>query len=375
MCGFEVNTTKYIITVSTNALDDNALLTSVLYTINETGSTGTISGFEVGTTLRTVFEGVTAPETASLFTVYNADGSYASFKQINFDTVYVDVIASDRVFFEVTAQDGVTKMTYQLQPNSESTDAYVLSNVYDIDQSIALIKLVPDGINVSSFFNSLLPAPGSTLELQNNMGQIREMGSIYKDDKLIVTAQDGVTKKVYSLKMLSETALERMAFIYSDVYVVNLSAKNVKLPFGTEVDVADFASNIIVSTGATYVIQNADATAKTSGIMVAGDMIVVTSADGSVVNTYTVGFMVSSPIFKQGIIKMYPNPTTGDVKIYGVQPGNNIAIYNTDGRKVTSFRASSILESTSLHQHPNGMYFMVVDNGSQVVGRFKLVKK
>jgi hypothetical protein len=370
-----LNTTKYVITVALDALDNNAVLTSSVYTIDLSTTPATISGFSPGTPLKTVYDGVKAPETASLFTIYNADGTYSSFKQINFDTIYVDVVATDRSFFEVVAQNGTTKITYQLQPTSSASDAYVLSNVYDIDQEAALIKLILDGSNVTAFFNSLIPAPGATMELQNNMGQKREMGTIYVDDKLVVTAMDGVTKKVYSLKMLSETAQERRAFAFSTKYTVSQNALSIKVPFSAEISVNEFIENIYVSTGASFVLQNANDTDKTSGNIVAGDKIKVTSADGSNTRIYVIGFLVSSPIFKQGVVKVYPNPTSGEIRFLGVKPGNNVTVYNSAGSKIMTFKVINEFENISLDQQPSGLYFIMVNDGRQVIGRSKLIKK
>ncbi|HQN93406.1 MAG TPA: T9SS type A sorting domain-containing protein [Prolixibacteraceae bacterium] len=368
------NTTKYIINVAENALDDNALLTSTVYQIDVTDNTGTITGFAPGTLLKTVFNGVTAPETASLFTVYNADGTYASFKNMTVDTFLVDVVATDMVFFEVLAQNGVNKITYQLLPNSTQSDAYVLSNDYMVDQTSGVISLIPDGINVTAFMNMLIAAPGATMELQNNMGQVREMGTIYVDDKLVVTAADGTTTKVYTLKMYSETVAARRAFAYSDEYLVNQTKLTITLPYGTEISISDFADMIYLSAGATFVVKNSDGSAKESGNLAKGDKIVVTSEDGTKTRTYTIAFAVSAPVVKQGNMKVYPNPTTGDVKITGIESGNLVTIFNTSGSRIASFKAASSFEQTAI-EGPSGMYFIVVQNENAVVGRFKVIKK
>jgi hypothetical protein len=367
------NTTKYIIDVSVGKLATDAKLTSTIYTINVSGNSGTVSGFAPGTLLRTVYEGVTVPATASLFTIYNSDGTYASFKEINFDTVYVDVIATDQIFFEVTAQDGTTKITYQLQPTSNSSDAYVLSNVYDIDQDAAIIKLLPDGTNVTSFFGNLIPAPGATIKLLNKMDQVRDFGTIYKDDKLVVTAQNGINKKVYTLKMYSETALAREARVFSDIYLVSQTKYTIKIPKGTT-EITEFISKITISQGATYELFDSKGNVKTTGAIAALDKIKVTSADGKRVSVYTISFKVSSAIFKQGNIRMYPNPTTGEIKIAGIQPGNTVQIFNAVGHKVLTFVASKSFETASIFDQPAGMYFIIVDDGNQAISRFKLIK-
>jgi len=122
-------------------------------------------------------------------------------------------------------------------------------------------------------------------------------------------------------------------------------------------------------------LQNADGTDKTSGNIVAGDKIKVTSADGSNTRFYVIGFLVSSPVFKQGVVKVYPNPTSGEIRFLGVKPGNNVTIYNSVGSKIMSFKASTDFERMSIAQQPSGLYYIIVNDGNQVIGRSKLVKK
>ncbi|HUM88877.1 MAG TPA: T9SS type A sorting domain-containing protein, partial [Prolixibacteraceae bacterium] len=99
-----------------------------------------------------------------------------------------------------------------------------------------------------------------------------------------------------------------------------------------------------------------------------------TSEDGTKTRTYTIAFAVSAPVVKQGNMKVYPNPTTGDVKITGIESGNLVTIFNTSGSRIASFKAASSFEQTAI-EGPSGMYFIVVQNENAVVGRFKVIKK
>ncbi|HPR32630.1 MAG TPA: T9SS type A sorting domain-containing protein [Prolixibacteraceae bacterium] len=370
------NTTQYAITVAFGMLADNAEITSSVYTVSINGNQGTISGFDAGILLGTVYNGLVFPSTASLITLYNADGSYAPFQQINFDTTYVQTIATDRIFIEVIAQNGTTKITYQLQPNASASDAYVLSNVYDIDQVAALIKLLPDGTNVPSFFGNLIPAPGATLMLKNKLGQERQAGTIYKDDQLVVTAQDGVTQKVYSLKLLSQTQKERRAFAYSQAlsYTVNQTSRSIRV-IGVGITVAQFSDSIFVSEGASFVVLNADRTPKTGNEIVTGDIVVVTSQDGTVTRTYSIFLSSAAYTVSKGNIRLYPNPTTGELTLQGVESGNTIHIFNAAGKRVVIMNAHSEFEKASLHNQPSGLFMVVIHDGTKVIERFKVIKR
>lgn len=368
------NTTQYTIDVTDQGLDNNAVLTSTTYTITVNGAQGTISGFEAGTTLRAIHDGVTVPATALYFNMLDAEGAYVALSQINFDTTYVDVLASDQIFFEVTAQDGKTKITYQLQPNSTASDAYVLSNTFEVDQDLALIKLVPEGLNVSALFDNVTPAPGASIELRNKLWQLRDFGSVYKDDKLVVTAQDGETQKTYSLMMLNDLTAAYLAVAYSDVYVVDQADQTIsQVSEGTTP--AAFLANISASAGATIEVQNSDGTAKTGDAMVSGDILMVTSEDGSNVTYYTVDVKVSAAKFGNSGIKMYPNPTTGMVNFDGVSDGSTIRVFNAVGLNVMTINADAMTNTASLSDQPAGIYMIVISNANQNVAKFKLIKK
>src|SRR5690554_2034854 len=79
----EANISQYTLEVTEEGLGSDALLTSTLYEIDVTDDTGTITGFEYGTLLKTVFENVTVPEGATMV-VINGNDAYVPFKNLNF---------------------------------------------------------------------------------------------------------------------------------------------------------------------------------------------------------------------------------------------------------------------------------------------------
>ncbi len=369
------NTTRYTIVTSSIGLDNNAALTSTKYTVTITGATGTISNFEPTVTLREVFENCTPPANASLYGAFKADGSYAPFVQMKHDSTYSDVLASENVFFEVIAQDGETKITYQLKPNSKSTDAYVLSEVYDIDQTALIIKLIPDGTSVEGLFKYLIPAPGATFILQNNAGQVRADGTIYEDDKLIVTAADGTTKKTYTIELWSDYAARYEAYVYSDIYqVVNATSSKIN-GVSAETSVEAFLANITFSEGATYVLLDNKGNPKSTATMANNDRVVVTSENGKTVRTYRVGIKTSVVDITKNNVFAYPNPTTGFVTVSGLENGNIIRVVNISGQVVMVKKVVSSRESLSLNTLPNGFYLINVDNNNQQIAKIKVIKK
>ncbi len=278
------NVSKYVLDVTAGGLSNNALLESALYTITRDGSTGTVAGFNYGTALKTVVENVTVPVGAAM-NVIDANDAYQPMIMLNFDTIYVDVMVSDQIYFEVIAEDGVTKVLYQLKPTASASDAFVTSSVFDVDQEGALIDLVPDGMSVFGFISNLIPAPGATLQLIDKYGFDRTTGLVVKDDKLVVTASDGVTTKIYYLTMLGES--DFLAYVTSTVYTVDQLLFNISGNISEATLISEFLANLKPSKNATVKVVDALGNAKT-GDLNTGDKLVVTSGNALKIVQYTI---------------------------------------------------------------------------------------
>jgi hypothetical protein len=143
------NTSKYTLEVTQQGLSSNATLTSAQYTINVTGTTGTVSGFSKNTALKSIVAGVTVPAGATM-TIVDQNDAYMSLKKLNYDSAYVDVLATDQIYFEVIAENGTSKVLYQLKPTVNAGDAYVTSDIYSVDQFASVIQFIPGGTSVGS---------------------------------------------------------------------------------------------------------------------------------------------------------------------------------------------------------------------------------
>ncbi|MBN2215658.1 MAG: T9SS type A sorting domain-containing protein [Bacteroidales bacterium] len=279
------NVTKYVLDVTAEGLSSDAVLTSDTYTITVDGGTGTIAGFDYGTALKTVVENVTVPLGAAM-NIVDANDAYKPLTMLNFDTLYVDVQVDDQTYFEVIAENGVTKILYQLLPTATASDAFVTSVVFDVDQDASFINLVPDGIAVFGFLKNLIPAPGATLQVIDKYGFDRNIGTVVKDDKLVVTAQDGVTTKEYTLTMLAES--DDLAYVTSDVYTVDQLLFSISGEITEETLLADFEGNLKPYKKATLRIVDSEGNAKTGDDLDNGDKVVVTSFSGENVVEYTI---------------------------------------------------------------------------------------
>ena len=192
------NTTKYILDVSETGLSSDAIITSAIYqvVVDEAGSS--VSGFSYGTMLRTVINNITVPDRATL-TVINEDDEPVPLKVLNFENTYVNVLATPEIYLEVVAEDNINTIVYQLIPISTASDAFVLSDVFNVNQNDSYIRLIPEGITVAAFFSNLIPSSGAAMKVIDRTGIERTIGTLALDDKLIVTSSDEQTFKEYSL--------------------------------------------------------------------------------------------------------------------------------------------------------------------------------
>lgn len=368
------NTSKYVLDVTAEGLSSNAVLTSAPYTIKVTGATGTIAGFSKNTPLRTVFEGVVVPAGASL-TITDANDAYMSLSKLNYDTAYVDVIATDKIFFEVIAENGTTKVTYQLQPTVVATDAYVTSDVYSVEQVASVIKFIPVNTSVHTLLENVTPAAGASVTVFDKSGFERTDGHIYKDDKLVVTAADGKTKKAYYFSMLNFYANEYLAFVISDDYPVEQVHRVISgAALGDNID--QFKNKLYPSFGATMKVVNESGVENTGATLVKGDRLLVTAADGFTTATYIItNVTASKTITLTSSIKMYPNPTDGRVIVQGLAKGNRVQVFNAAGVTLRDVIVDNSTDYVSLESQPSGIYIFVVSAGTQHINIQKIVKK
>ncbi|MDT8432862.1 MAG: T9SS type A sorting domain-containing protein [Bacteroidales bacterium] len=371
------NTSRYFLEVTAEGLSDDALLTSTTYTIDVSGETGTISGFELGTTLRAVINGVTVPDGAT-YSIIDDAGAYVSLVTIDYDTVEVDVLATEKIYIEVISEDFKNKITYQLTPDVTTSDAIVVSNVYDIDQVDKLIKLVPEGTTVPTFYKNLTPSAGATMQVKNKLGQDRNSGGLYLDDKLNVVAADGETQNTYFLQMLEQEVVY-LAYALSNVYIVDQVAQTIVADPQSDINektlVSDFLQNLIAAEGATMRVLDLDMVPKDgTDDLDDGDMLEVTAGNGTTVVFYDI---VVDPTSARDVVEsglsVYPNPSTGIINVAGLESGNRIRVYNAVGSQVLDHAVVNTTEVISLEDQQQGIYFMTISDKAGIRAQIKLV--
>ena len=367
------NTSKYIISVG--PLSSNAVLTSDTYTIGVDGTTGTVGGFEAHTLLKDVYDGVVVPAGATM-TMIDENDAYMTFNKLTYDSTYVGVIATDKVFFEVVAENGTTKITYQLSPTTNPSEAYVTSDIYSVDQEAALIQFLPAGTSATSLLHNVTPNPGASIKIFDKGGFERATGDVYRDDKLVVTSEDGKVTKTYYFSMLNFNVNTYLAYVISDVYTVDQIHFSITGGIQTSTAKADFVDKLIPAFGATLSVLDMDGNVSTAAELKKGDQLLVTAADGSTTATYAIDVWTTK-VDNQATssIKMYPNPTTERVVINGLTKGNRVRVLNTAGVVLRDVIVDNATEYVSLSTHPAGIYMFIVSDGKKNLNIQKVIKK
>lgn len=367
-----VNVTKYVLDVN-DPLDDDAILVSSVYEVTYTGAEGTLAGMDYGVTINTVLDNVSVPATATL-NIISSSGDIIPTKQLNGDTLYVDTKVHDDIYFEVVAQNGSNKIVYQLQPNTESSDAFVISDVYDIDQNIFFINYINNNTSVSTFLNNVVPARGATLAVLDKAGFARTVGQMAYDDVLQVTSENGEVTHVYYLGFKAELdVLSADAYVVSDVYLVD-QEDLVITDVPQFVTLEDFSSNITPALGATFIVEDDQGSELTSGEVKYGYQLVVTAENGTNTSTYFIDAATTASEQLKDELKVYPNPTDGRLYIDGIQQGDRISILNVLGVTVESIPYDEFTGSVSLTDVRPGLYFIKVDSDQRIT-TFKVYKR
>jgi hypothetical protein len=365
--------TKYVI--SLGSLSSDAVLEAKNgsgYTINYAGSEGTITGIQFGASIKEVMNNINKPENA-LITVLDIDENLVPLQLRNFNEDYVNTKASNRIFFEVIAEDGVSIILYQLILNGSASDAYLYSDLYHVDQDFKLVSFVPQGSNVQTLFTNLHPNDGASIKLLDKTGQERIVGKVEADDEIVVSSADQTVQHVYFIQFLEEGNGSK-AYVLSDVLKVDQIQKEISgLQENTSYET--FLGQIKPAPEATFVLLDNQQQAVTSGMIAHGYTLVVSSGDGLKVVNYTISTLTSVDPRMIEALKIYPNPASDRIIIEGAGINDHLVIKNISGRTVKIVDNEELMSgSVSLGDLSPGIYLIYINNKGIYSRPLKLIK-
>ncbi len=391
-----MSTTKYVLDI--NPLDDNATLTvdaaqADSYTISVDGAEGTVSGTGVvwGATVQDIMEALLVPDLAT-FNVINQDGDLVPLQRLNSDTVYAETLVSDHIFIEVTAENGINKITYQFMPLALSSDAFVVSSVYKVMEEAMIIANIYDQTSVAALMANVEAVTGASMKVIDKAGFERPSGIISYDDRLVVVSEDGTNTVNYYLTFFNEMSPDVPNQAPVAVIVADANAQK-----GTTISVtADVTDDGLPEGSAlTYLWEVTAGDASNVTIASADQMITdvtfsdigsydlsLTVSDGELsitaVHSITVTPGVGFEQFDLSSIKIYPNPTRSMVNVdFGIasQVESQIRIVDMIGKVAYVGNHFNDQVRISLEGFDAGVYFMIINVDDQsLINKLSILK-
>jgi hypothetical protein len=83
--------------------------------------------------------------------------------------------------------------------------AYILSDVYDVDQLNYDVSGIDDGETVTGFLANITPAPGASVVIIDEDGNIKNSGNLAPTDQVKVTSSFGNVVVMYTISGLTGT--------------------------------------------------------------------------------------------------------------------------------------------------------------------------
>lgn len=162
-----------------------------------------VTGVTVGMKLKDAIANLEVAEKSVLY-VLDAAGALQPLRVHNTDTLVYDVLVSDQLTLQVVAENN-DKATYYFDFEFASNEAVLFSDVLEIDQEKKLIMELPLNSTAPSMLGMVYASKGATIKILDKADFERTIGFMYMDDKVEVTAADGVTKVYYTFNEQQST--------------------------------------------------------------------------------------------------------------------------------------------------------------------------
>ncbi len=235
-----------------------------------------VTGVTVGMKLKDAIDNLEVAE-KSVLNVLDAAGALQPMKVHNLDSMVYDVMVNDRLTLQVVAENN-DKANYYFDFEFASDEAVLFSDVLEIDQEKKLILELPVNTTAPSMLSMVYANQGASVKILDKADFERVSGFMNIDDKVEVTAADGITKVNYRFSVDPTVSVKRFvepqinATLYpnpvsSVLYIegIEVSRVNVYSLSGVlMISKSDYSQSVNVShiPSGIYIIQMTDAKGK-----------------------------------------------------------------------------------------------------------------
>jgi hypothetical protein len=212
-----------------------------------------ITGITAGMTLKEVVANLGAGS-KSIVNILDANGALQPLAMHNLDSLVFDVLVSDKITIQVIAENN-DMATYRFDFGLASNEAVLLSNILQIDQDKKFIMEFPVNVTAPGLLSLVFANEGATVAILDKGGFEREMGFMSIDDRIVVTAADGVTKVTYRFSEDISVSARKIVESPVDVVIFPNPVSNVLNIRGFElasVQVYSISGAIMISETASY---------------------------------------------------------------------------------------------------------------------------
>ncbi len=381
-----VNTTKY--ELIDKPLDTDAVLTPANdpsdLSISHSGDEGIIEGVVYGALLKDLLAEIKVPELATM-NIIDSDGKLVPLLNLNNNLVEVDTKVGDGIYFEVVAQDGVTMITYKLEPASLASDAFVISSIYDVDDENDEIDGLADGTSTQLFWMNIEVVKGASATLLSKLGHERMDGLVSYDDVLKVVSEDGSNTVTYFITFVNETNPDanqapEIELVFSDTtfadpgtIMVSANATDDNLP---PPPALTYLWEVTSGSASDVVIANADQLSTDVSFNAKGNYeLTLSVSDGALTTQAVVTVTVGAVNITENLtpaMHIYPNPASEKLTLeLSNMPGNAsvVTIYKITGSAVYNASLNTEIIEIDVSTLDAGLYIIKVNSGNRTFTR------
>ncbi len=151
----------------------------------------------------------------------------------------------------------------------------------------------------------------------------------------------------------------------SDVFTVVEEDLMISVPENTTVE--SLVGGLVPAPSAMMMVYDVDMNEKTTGAVLATDMVKVTSGDQRASSTYAITVITSvyNPSMDQ--LKVYPNPAVNELNLVLSSENTLVAVYSSVGKKMEEVLVSGTEHKFNISNYASGIYFVKAGNA---IGKF-----